>query len=94
MGPRDGTERGPLYHNIMVAVDNSPCSGFAVDRAVELAAGTKARLTGYHVYAANLHDTRFRQLEPGLPESYRPEAMLNRLRSIHNDLIGHGLGVI
>jgi nucleotide-binding universal stress UspA family protein len=93
---RSGDQGRPeaLYRSVMVAVDNSPCSGCAVDRAVELAVATGARLTGYHVYAATLHDTRFRQLEPGLPEGYRPEAMLNRLRSIHNDLIGHGLGVI
>lgn len=78
----------------MVAVDNSECSGFAADLAVEIARATGARLTGNHVYAARMHDVRFRQLEPGLPERYLQEESLQRLRGIHDDLIGRGLEII
>ncbi len=78
----------------MVAVDNSECSRHAVDLSVELARALGARLTGNHVYAARLHDVRFRQLEPGLPDRYRAEQSLQRLRGIHGDLIGRGLEII
>jgi nucleotide-binding universal stress UspA family protein len=83
-----------LYDNIMVAVDNSECSRHAVDLSIEMARALGARLTGIHVYAARLHDARFRQLEPGLPDRYRAEDALERLRGIHGDLIGRGLGII
>ncbi len=82
------------YGNVMVAVDNSECSGYAEDLAVELCRATGARLTAAHVYAARLHDIRFRQLEPGLPERYQREGELLRQRRIHEDLIGRGLGII
>ena len=83
-----------LYHDVMVAVDNSECSNHAVELSVELARAMGAIVTGSHVYAAQLHDTRFRQLEPGLPERYQREDVLQRQRDIHDDLIGRGLGVI
>ncbi|MHB1161588.1 MAG: universal stress protein [Chloroflexota bacterium] len=83
-----------MYESIMVAVDNSECSRIATDLAIEMARATGARLTGNHVYAARLHDVRFRQLEPGLPERYLQEASLQRLRGVHDDLIGRGLGII
>lgn len=83
-----------MYSNVMVAVDNSECSNYAVGLAVEVARVTGARLTGNHVYAARLHDVRFRQLEPGLPERYQREEALHRLRDVHDDLIGRGLEII
>ena len=63
--------RTALYHDVMVAVDNSECSNHAAELSVELARATGAVVTGSHVYAAQLHDTRFRQLEPALPERYQ-----------------------
>ncbi len=87
-------ERPGLYRDVMVAVDNSECSNHAVELSVELARAMRAVVTGSHVYAAQLHDTRFRQLEPVLPERYQQEDVLRRQRDIHDDLIGRGLGVI
>ncbi len=78
----------------MVAVDNSECSGHAVDLSIEMARTMGARLTGSHVYAARLHDVRFRQLEPGLPDRFQREDALHRLRGVHDDLIGRGLEII
>ena len=67
----------PPYHNLMVAVDNSECSGCAIDLAIDLAKTAGAKLTGNHVYPARLHDTRFKQLEPGLPQRYQhPDILL------------------
>ncbi len=83
-----------MYKKLMVAVDNSECSGYAVDLALEIAKGTGASVTGNHVYAARLHDVRFRQLEPGLPDRYQEDSALQRLRGVHGDLIGRGLGII
>ena len=83
-----------MYSNIMVAVDNSQWSDWATDVAVDLARKMGASLTGTHVYAAQLHGVRFRQVEPGLPEQYQTEEMLRRQRGIHHDLIGRGMGII
>ena len=51
-----------MYREIFVPVDNSPHSDWAVDRAIELCRQADGRVTGNHVYAARLHDVRFRQL--------------------------------
>lgn len=83
-----------MYCKIMVAIDNSPWSDYAADLAVNLAARFGATLIGNHVYAARLHDQRFRQMEPDLPERYQTEQELNRLRGVHDDLITRGLTLI
>ena len=83
-----------MYQQILVALDNSRWSDYAADLAIAVARATGARLTGCHVYAARLHDDRFRQLEPELPDRYQAEAELGRLRDVHDDLIGRGLGII
>jgi len=53
-----------------------------------------ADITGAHVYAAKLHDVRFRQMEGGLPEQFREEDELERQRDVHDDLITRGLSII
>ncbi|VAX05354.1 Universal stress protein, partial [hydrothermal vent metagenome] len=53
-----------------------------------------ADITGAHVYAAKLHDLRFRQMEGGLPEQFREEDELERQRDVHDDLITRGLSII
>ena len=53
-----------------------------------------AKLVGCHVYAAKLHDYRFRQMEYTLPEEYIDEAELERQRKIHDSLITMGLKLI
>lgn len=83
-----------MYRNMMVAVDNSPCSDLAVEVAISTARLAGASLTGTHVFAAGLHDMRFRHLEPGLPERYQKAEVLQHQREIHDDLIGRGLRII
>ncbi len=83
-----------MYREIFVPVDNSPWSDWAVDRAIELASRSEGRITGNHVYAARLHDIRFRQLETGLPAQFQTEAEIKRQRKIHDKLIEKGLQLI
>ena len=83
-----------MYREIFVPVDNSPWSDWAVDRAIELASRSDGRLTGNHVYAARLHDIRFRQLETGLPAQFQTEKEIKRQRKIHDKLIEKGLQLI
>ena len=83
-----------MYKHIYVPVDNSDFSNRAIDLAVELARGFGARLTGCHVYAARLHDYRFKQMEYTLPEEYKDETELERQRKIHDSLIAMGLQLI
>jgi len=83
-----------MYTHIYVPVDNSDYSNRAVDLAVELGRAFGARLTGCHVYAARLHDYRFKQMEYTLPDEYRDEQELERQRKIHDSLIAMGLQLI
>src|SRR5256885_4976775 len=83
-----------MFKHICVPVDNSDCSNRAIDLAVELGRTFGARLTGVHVYAARLHDYRFKQMEYTLPEEYKDENELERQRKIHDSLIAMGLQVI
>src|SRR5687767_15327915 len=53
-----------------------------------------AKLVGCHVYAAKLHDYRFRQMEYTLLEEYIDEVELERQRKIHDSLITMGLKLI
>ncbi|MEE8584592.1 MAG: universal stress protein, partial [Acidobacteriota bacterium] len=85
---------GQLYKNIYVPLDNSPHSNRAADLAVELGRSFNAPLTGCHVYAAKMHDYRFKQMEYTLPEEYLQEAELERQRKIHDSLITMGLELI
>jgi len=83
-----------MYREVFVPVDNSPHSDWAVDRAIELAAAWGGRLTGSHVYAARLHDIRFRQLETGLPAKFQTPEEIKRQRKVHDKLIEKGLQLI
>jgi nucleotide-binding universal stress UspA family protein len=83
-----------MYKHIYVPVDNSDFSNRAIDLAVELGVAFEARLTGIHVYAARLHDYRFKQMEYTLPEEYKDENELERQRKIHDSLIAMGLQLI
>jgi len=83
-----------MYRSIYLPLDNSAHSLKGVEIAIALAGATGAALTGSHVYAAKLHDRRFRQMEGGLPEPYRKEEKLVEQRDIHDDLITRGLEVI
>jgi nucleotide-binding universal stress UspA family protein len=83
-----------MFREILVPVDNSECSDWAVERAIELASRSGGRVTGNHVYAARLHDVRFRQLETGLPAQFQSAAEIKRQRKIHDKLIEKGLQLI
>jgi nucleotide-binding universal stress UspA family protein len=87
-------EEVPVYREIFVPVDNSQHSDWAVDRAIELAQKSDGRLTGNHVYAARLHDVRFRQLETGLPAQFQTPEEIKKQRKIHDKLIEKGLQLI
>jgi nucleotide-binding universal stress UspA family protein len=83
-----------MYSTIYVALDNSEHSDAASTVALDLAAAFDAHLIGMHVYAARMHDYRFKQMEYTLPEEYQDEAELLRQRRIHDSLITTGLELI
>src|SRR5919199_1223761 len=83
-----------MYKHIYVPVDNSDFSNRAIDVAVELGKAFASKLTGIHVYAARLHDYRFKQMEYTLPDEYKDENELERQRKIHDSLIAMGLQLI
>jgi len=84
-----------LYQRILVALDSSDHANAAMRGATELARLVHDPvITGSHVYAAKLHDMRFRQMEGGLPEQFRQEQELERQRDVHDDLITRGLSII
>jgi nucleotide-binding universal stress UspA family protein len=83
-----------MYKTIYIPVDNSDYSNTAVDLGVHLATLFGSKIVGSHVYAAKMHDKRFKQMEAGLPEEYHDEKELDRQRQIHDSLITRGLQII
>jgi nucleotide-binding universal stress UspA family protein len=83
-----------MYKTIYVPVDNSDYSNQAIDTAVTLGKKFESKLVGSHVYAAQMHDYRFKQMEYTLPEEYLEETELERQRKIHDSLITMGLELI
>jgi nucleotide-binding universal stress UspA family protein len=83
-----------MYKTIYIPVDNSDHSNAAVDAGVHLAKMFGSKIVGSHVYAAKMHDKRFKQMEAGLPEEYHDEKELDRQRQIHDSLITRGLQII
>jgi len=83
-----------LYKNIFVMLDNSSYSLWGLDFSLELAKEYGSTLIGNHAYAARLHETRFTQMEPGLPERYQLPEELAKQREIHGTLIEKGLTII
>lgn len=83
-----------MYRSIYIPIDNSAHALQGVAIGTAIAKQTGATLTGSHVYAAQLHDRRFRQMEGGLPERYLQEAKLQEQREVHDDLISRGLQIV
>jgi nucleotide-binding universal stress UspA family protein len=83
-----------MYRHVLVPCDNSRECHYAIDLAIDIARTFGARLTGNHVYAARLHDVRFRQLETGLPARFQTKEEIQRQRKIHDKLIEKGLQLI
>ena len=79
---------------IYVPVDNSDYSDASIALAVEFAKKFGSHLIGSHVYAAKMHDVRFKQMEYTLPEEYQDEVELEKQRRIHDTLITMGLQLI
>src|SRR5215207_10177655 len=65
-----------MYKSIYVPVDNSDYSNRAVACAIGLGKAFSAKLVGCHVYAAKLHDYRFRQMEYTLPEENIDDSLI------------------
>ena len=83
-----------MYKHIYVPVDNSAYSNRAAKRALQVAASCQGAVTGTHVYAARMHDYRFKQMEYTLPDEYLQEGEIERQRKIHDSLITMGLELI
>ncbi len=83
-----------MYKQIYIPVDNSEHSNAAIELAVALGEAFGSTLVGSHVYAARMHDYRFRQMEYTLPPEYQDEEELERQRRIHDSLITMGLQLI
>ncbi|HVC24063.1 MAG TPA: universal stress protein [Candidatus Dormibacteraeota bacterium] len=83
-----------MYRKLYLPLDNSDHSVAASQVAIRLAKASGAEIIGSHVYAARLHDYRFKQMEYTLPEEYQDEAELERQRKIHDSLITTGLQLI
>ncbi len=83
-----------MYKTIYVPVDNSDYSNQAIASAVELGRKFDSTMVGCHVYAASMHDYRFKQMEYTLPDEYLEETELDRQRKIHDSLITMGLELI
>ncbi len=83
-----------MYKEILVPCDNSQECDYAIDRAIEFGRKFESLLVGNHVYAAKLHDVRFRQLEMGLPAQFQSKEEIQRQRKIHDKLIEKGLQLI
>ncbi len=83
-----------MYRTIYVPVDNSDYSNASIDLALTLGKAFRSSLIGSHVYAAKLHDVRFKQMEFTLPDEYKEETELEKQRKIHDALIARGLHLI
>jgi nucleotide-binding universal stress UspA family protein len=83
-----------MFKKIYVPVDNSEYSNQAIEMAIALAKPWGSTIVGSHVYAAKMHDYRFKQMEYTLPEEYQDEAELEHQRKIHDSLITMGLQLI
>ncbi len=83
-----------MIKKIYVPVDNSDYSDASIALAIEFAKKFGSQLVGSHVYAAKMHDVRFKQMEYTLPEEYQDEVELEKQRRIHDTLITMGLQLI
>lgn len=83
-----------MYKNIFVCLDTSKYSNWGADIGIALGKKFDAHLTGSHVYAAVLHESRFKQMESTLPPRYQQADELHKQREIHKSLISKGLQII
>jgi len=84
------SKRQKLYERILVALDGSEDSLAGGRLVLELAARVGSAVRAAHVYDTAIHNSRFREMEPGLPRQYRQPESLGRLRQEHNSLMSEG----
>ncbi|MFQ5859127.1 MAG: universal stress protein, partial [Anaerolineae bacterium] len=82
------------FREVLVPLDNSTYSTWAMEIALQIAGTFRSTVVGNHVYAARLHDRRFQDMEPGLPEEYQEPTTLAHQRALHDTLIEKGLKLI
>ena len=83
-----------MYGKILVGLDGSQCSDYAGQASLALAKSFGSELVACHVYAAEMHRTRFTEMEIGLPRRYQEPERLEHLRDTHDDIIGGGMKII
>ena len=88
------SDQNAIYRKILIPVDNSELCREGINYGVEMARAWDSTLVGNHVYAARLHDDRFRQLEAGLPARFQTPEEIKKQRNIHDKLIEQGLILI
>lgn len=81
-------------HKILLCVDNSAESDHAIAQTAVIGRAFDSEVVAAHVYAARLHDRRFTDLEPNLPQQYQTPQKMESSRRTHAGLIGHGLKMI
>ncbi len=79
-----------MYSTILLALDGSPDSLAGEGLALALARGLGCELLCTHVYDSRIHEDRFREMEPGLPDRYQDPGYLRGLRTSHDGLISEG----
>jgi len=75
---------------ILVCLDGSPDSEAAGRLAITMAKADDLDVVAAHVYDAGIHEARFEQMEPGLPEKYQVPEGLDELRGAHATLMTNG----
>ncbi|MBI1913093.1 MAG: universal stress protein [Deltaproteobacteria bacterium] len=83
-----------MYRKILFCLDNSAYANTGIDLGLEIAKEHNASNAGCHVYAAKLHNDRFREMEDGLPPQYQQGEILKNQREVHDTLITRGLKII
>jgi len=68
------------FKSILIVADASDHSNRGVTDAIKLGNLWQSTITGTYVYAAKMHDFRFRQMDGGLPAQYQ-EQFVHRCRA-------------
>jgi nucleotide-binding universal stress UspA family protein len=79
-----------MYSKILVALDGSEYASYGAEIAMDLAGNIGSEIIACHIYGAQLHSTRFREMEPVLPSEYQEEESIKHRRESHKELISDG----
>jgi nucleotide-binding universal stress UspA family protein len=83
-----------MYAKILVCLDGSHPSLAGGRIALSMARSLGSELIASHIYDARLHTARFSEMEPVLPEHYREQSAISRLREAHKQLISEGFSAL